>query len=609
MSDVRRRYAIRFELENGNLVKAQMETLGKDGKKSLEEIEKGARSADQRLGALSQTILKRVVPALSVGGLAAASRKAISDLADIESAAKKLRVSIDQLQEARFFGKDAGLDSGASDAMFADFIKRVGEARDGLGDLYPVLEQYNIKVRDNTGATRDWKDIMADVASAVSVAGSEQEKFAIAGAAGLTNFIGVLEQGPEKIRALGTEARESGILIDKHLINQATEFDAAWKRVQDQFSAGWKSAILTIGVELRALYKKITGELSPTDELNVLAAKEARVRHLGKDPAFETHAEIRLKQIEQRRREIMSSPEYEQEAWDKFKADWEREAERLENYRLRKPNGNVPPVSGGSAGGNDGIKESIRLADQEREKVERVIEALQFKTEQMGRDALQQEIHNQLRQAGVDLYSEEGRRIADLVRGHYEYEQAQERVAQAATLVGDSIRGTAMAFQDLRTYALNTLADIAEAMVKLQFGGQADNSIGGLIAQGISGLFANTGSGYDAAVSAPPPKPKFAGGGRFMVGGQGGTDSQMVQFWASPDERVTVETPAQQRANTPPVNVNIVNNSNAQIESRRSGTGGRDLEVVISETTGKSIRSGRLDSAMAARYGLRPAAG
>ena len=40
----------------------------------------------------------------------------------------------------------------------------------------------------------------------------------------------------------------------------------------------------------------------------------------------------------------------------------------------------------------------------------------------------------------------------------------------------------------------------------------------------------------------------YATGGQFMVGGQGGTDSQKVEFMASPNERVTVETPAQQRA-------------------------------------------------------------
>lgn len=39
----------------------------------------------------------------------------------------------------------------------------------------------------------------------------------------------------------------------------------------------------------------------------------------------------------------------------------------------------------------------------------------------------------------------------------------------------------------------------------------------------------------------------YATGGSFMVGGAGGTDSQLVQFMASPDERVDILTPAQQR--------------------------------------------------------------
>jgi tape measure domain-containing protein len=44
--------------------------------------------------------------------------------------------------------------------------------------------------------------------------------------------------------------------------------------------------------------------------------------------------------------------------------------------------------------------------------------------------------------------------------------------------------------------------------------------------------------------------PKFTGafatGGSFKVGGSGGTDTQMVKFMATPGERITVETPAQQ---------------------------------------------------------------
>lgn len=39
----------------------------------------------------------------------------------------------------------------------------------------------------------------------------------------------------------------------------------------------------------------------------------------------------------------------------------------------------------------------------------------------------------------------------------------------------------------------------------------------------------------------------FATGGAFDVGGTGGTDSQLVQFMASPNERVTIETPSQRK--------------------------------------------------------------
>ena len=52
----------------------------------------------------------------------------------------------------------------------------------------------------------------------------------------------------------------------------------------------------------------------------------------------------------------------------------------------------------------------------------------------------------------------------------------------------------------------------------------------------------------------------FASGGSFNVGGSGGTDSQLVAFKASPNERVTIETPEQQRRGgvvfSPTINVN-----------------------------------------------------
>ena len=59
---------------------------------------------------------------------------------------------------------------------------------------------------------------------------------------------------------------------------------------------------------------------------------------------------------------------------------------------------------------------------------------------------------------------------------------------------------------------------------------------------GIKGAQFLPGGGMTAPIGG------YANGGQFRVGGSGGTDSQRVQFNATPNERVTVETPAQQRA-------------------------------------------------------------
>jgi hypothetical protein len=49
--------------------------------------------------------------------------------------------------------------------------------------------------------------------------------------------------------------------------------------------------------------------------------------------------------------------------------------------------------------------------------------------------------------------------------------------------------------------------------------------------------------------------PGYASGGSFLVGGRGGTDNNLVQFMATRGERVTVETPEQQKDT--PIVINI----------------------------------------------------
>ncbi len=73
-----------------------------------------------------------------------------------------------------------------------------------------------------------------------------------------------------------------------------------------------------------------------------------------------------------------------------------------------------------------------------------------------------------------------------------------------------------------------------------------------IFAQLVSGI---GGGGFGGIFGGIGGLLGFQNGGSFNVGGSGGPDSQVVAFRASPNERVTVQTPSQQRQDTPVVNV------------------------------------------------------
>lgn len=129
----------------------------------------------------------------------------------------------------------------------------------------------------------------------------------------------------------------------------------------------------------------------------------------------------------------------------------------------------------------------------------------------------------------------------------------------------DSVRDVSEASEDLFGNAMQGMEDSLVEFVKngeLSFSGMVDSiisdlirlqvrsSITGPLAQGLFGALGAFAGGAGTATATVPTysTPGFARGGSFLVGGGGGTDSQYVGFMATPGERVTVSTPAQQRA-------------------------------------------------------------
>ncbi len=152
-------------------------------------------------------------------------------------------------------------------------------------------------------------------------------------------------------------------------------------------------------------------------------------------------------------------------------------------------------------------------------------------------------------------------------------------------------------------------AFIAKPISKLLF-----NAVGGLVSGGFGGLGSNSNVVFDAEgaqiIDTVFSEQGFARGGSFIVPGKSGIDKNLVQFMASRGEKVTVETSDQQKRSGTVVNLNIINNTNAQVtaQQRTNDQGGVDLELMINQTVAKSIRNGGpIRNQLISSFNLNPA--
>lgn len=86
----------------------------------------------------------------------------------------------------------------------------------------------------------------------------------------------------------------------------------------------------------------------------------------------------------------------------------------------------------------------------------------------------------------------------------------------------------------------------------------------------------------------------FASGGSFDVGGNGGTDSQLVAFKATPGEHVQVGQNPPPAGGGSTTNVHVVNNSGASatVTKKKNSQGGHDVMVQIGEAMASDVANG-----------------
>ena len=239
------------------------------------KVERRGTDASRRLrttmedAGLAAEVLKGALGGLFAGlSVDTAIQKVIEfnqELAKIGDTAKRVGMSTDQFQSLSFAGQKLGRMDEKTVASGATALtdKAAKEYRDGEGELTKLLEANNLKLTDRAGKLKSANDLLADAARLIQNAGSETDKVDIARLFGLTDdWVRMLEQGPQRLKAAQAEATATGKIFDTELIQKALEFDSWWQKSWSNFAQNAKAA----AVEAASYLRKVSAGAGLTND-------------------------------------------------------------------------------------------------------------------------------------------------------------------------------------------------------------------------------------------------------------------------------------------------------------------------------------------------------
>lgn len=531
----------------------------------------------------------------------------LDSVARLADTADKLGLATDRLQELRFAAEQNSIAQNTLDLAIQRFTRRVGEAAQGSGELKGTLDQYGISVRNADGTTRSIAEVLGDLADRIQAAESDSERLRIAfkafdseGAA----VVNILRDGRAGLEQWTRRAQDAGAVMDAELIQKAREANREWREFVTVVGVQAKSALIGIIDVLRETGENLKA-FAEAGELRVFARESVPALQALQGQLSEFRAEVDSNTAALER--LAQAPVGPRSATLPAELGRELEAATVRARALQTALDSLGASQAGDLGlpipgappPAPPPPSAEELAAQDR--IRQVTDDLRFQSEQLERAAEVQRVYNEARRAGVEVDSAAGREIRDLVERIQEAERAQEAAterARAAQQVVDATRtpleryraeiarlndllssgainqdtysraveqaqdrledatretdllgraidgglnaalnGNIRSWEDLGRVALGVLADIARDMLRVQ-----DISAGG-IGSSVLGGIGNVlfpGGGIGGGLK----KAQF--GMNATVGGSGGTDSQLVQFMATPGEDVLVRTPAQQ---------------------------------------------------------------
>jgi hypothetical protein len=590
---------------------------------------------------------------ISVGAAAAIGyfiKRQLEAADAIAKMADSVGISTDALQELQFAFKQLGIEEQALGGGLQAFNKRLGELRLGTGSLDTILKKLGDegfrKALIGARNTEQAFDILID---RLDKAKDAQEAAAIAGAAlGRTlgaKFVSAARTGVEGINRLRQSARDLGLVIEESLLREAEKANDQLELMGKALSTQVTRAVIALAPEIIKLGQafaealphivRFVGSLLP-DSVAPIEELQTRLQSL-REEALEL--QIQLAKRADFLNEATGAKDRIVEIDAEIRALESLIAKRREENDLI----NATLESGGEA------------SDEQADKIEKIVENLQFEIDQLHRTENGQKLYTLAKTAGIEVNQAFTDKVLPLVAALEAEKKAQDDATDAAKAREKALREADSAeierqfaaqnvalerqkdLHDKNREAVDALgltfssrfeeAALAGAKLSDVLQGLADDILKLFLRQLIlkpileaaTGFLGDLfpGAGDIGAVQSQAKidvgtLPFFASGGKhrggFRVVGENGPELEAT----GPSRIYSAEETAEIMrggGGGGDVTVNVYAPPGSSVETReRNGPGGRSIDVILDEAMAKAINSpgSRTAKAFSSRFGAQP---
>lgn len=479
-------YTIRLAVSGGQLVRAELGSVGKDGEQAFKRIESSGKGASRTIGDLSGLIVTRLVPAFSAMKAGQDIIKNIQQFELIDTRLKRLAQSTDDYAQIQDYLKTKSNELNIGIVGLAENYARllalqesgiidrgqVNELAEGFANLKAALGVDDSKIGD----------VLYGLSQALSQ-GTVQAQELNQVIEPLPGFLNKLDEAAGLasggFRRLVNDGQVTSDMFRDVLLVALKDYEGAAVGMSDtsvaavtRLNNAWIELSRTLGESfiIDALAGIATELTKSVDGMNTVAdtihdTLEPAYTALAKALAlYVTHAENASK---------IDLPPTDPGT---TAADVAAYTARLKttmngvggladgamsgrlNPRTGAIEGVYPPKPGekpqeiidkGFKLQEDEEKKQVKAANDAADAIRKVTEELRFRNEQVLRSARDQEVYNQIRAAGVEIDSAAGQEIKRLVDEQYNYIELQELGVQKMEALQKASENTKGAFSEM----------------------------------------------------------------------------------------------------------------------------------------------------------------